>query len=424
MQDRTEESVAAVLERTCRSESAWIVAVLLRILGSIEEAEDVLQSACTRALESWPRRGLPSNPGAWLTTVAKRIAIDTLRRNRRQMRLNDRIAVTATGGPDPYELLARWPDERLRLVFLCCRPELDRSSRLALTLKEVCGLRVEEISAAFLTKPTTMAQRLVRAKRRLRERKIVLTELEAATIPDRIGDVLTVIYLLFNQGYLPAGGNSLVASELCEHAIHLARMLVEILEKRGVPEHPETLALLSLMLFIHARREARVDDEGLPVLLEAQDRNLWRRQESREALALLGRLTVDNDAGPFAILAAINAIHLRAPRPEDTNWQQIAALYSRLYHLQPTPVVRLNGVVALGMWQGPEAALRELDRLPETDQLQLKEYTYLYMAKARFLKDAGRPAEALRELERAAGLSGNEAERRFIERRIEEVADP
>ena len=419
----------AQLERAWRSEHARIVSALTRILGSLERAEDVVQAAAARALESWPLRGLPANPAAWLTTVARRIALDRIRSDRAGERLRDRLRaegavngslrVTAGGRAhrdDPYELLERWPDERLKLIFLCCHPSLTPDARRALTLREVCGLSTEQVSRAFLVNERTMAQRLVRAKRRLRESGADLAVPVREDFPSRLDDVLAVIYLLFNEGYLTRSGESLIRPELCDEAIHVARTVNELLPTASVDirSRAETMGLLSMMLLVHSRRHARRDETGVAILLEDQDRSLWQADEAAEGLSLLDAAVALRHPGPYQIKAAINALHHTATDASDTDWAEIHALYSALLAFEPTSVVRLNRAVCVGMWKGPEAGLRAVAEL--AGKVELDAYPYYHLARAKFLGETGRSDEAAGALQRARECTANVAERRFIER--------
>lgn len=423
-------SRAAELLETCfREEYGRIVSVLMRVLGSLEEAEDVIQSAAARALEDWPKRGFPSRPGAWLTTVSRRIALDRIRRRAVEGRARERLTRDRGTGPrttvasgrapenDPYDLLDAWPDERLRLMFVCCRPDLPVESRLALTLKEVSGLTTPRVAAAFLVSEATIAQRLVRAKRRLRERRVALEVPAGTEILARLGDVLGVIYLVFNAGYLQPHGTALLNAELCDEAIHLARTVVELMRAAKLPESAEALGLSALLILTHSRRDARCDPWGMPVLLEDQDRGLWHADEAAEGLALLDRAAALRSPGPYQLKAAVAALHHTAGDAADTDWRGIESLYKRLYAYEANPVVRLNAIVAHGMWAGAERGLAELEELA-TNTKALDSYTYFHLARARFLRELGRPKEAGRSLFSAAELTTNDAERRFIEAQL------
>jgi RNA polymerase sigma-70 factor (ECF subfamily) len=412
-----------VLAATLRSESGRILGVLTRVLGSLEDAEDILQSAGAVALQRWPASGLPSRPGAWLTTVAKRKALDLLRRRRREQNLNRRLQEgrTASEDQDPYSLLEAWPDERLRLLFFCCHPALQKQDRLALTLKEVCGFGIPEVSRALMISGTATRQRLVRAKRYLREAGATFSFPEGSDYERAFSDVLDVIYLIFNEGYLTTEGPVLTDSSLCRDAIDLGRMLLLLREKEGRTPSPELLGLMALMLLIHSRRKARTDTEGLPVTLEEQDRSLWDPHGAREGLRFLDRAVALESPGPYQLKAAINALHCLAAEASETDWAQISALYSRLLAFESTPVILLNQAVALGMWKGPEAGFAAVRRVAEVCGGSLDRYLYYHLARARFLADIGKTSEAASAYRRAAELAGNPTEERFIRRRLAEL---
>jgi RNA polymerase sigma-70 factor (ECF subfamily) len=417
-----EPHVEEILAATLRSESGRILGVLVRVLGSLEDAEDILQSAGAVALQRWPASGLPTRPGAWLTTVAKRKALDLLRRRRMEQRLNRRLQEgrTASEDQDPYSLLEAWPDERLRLLFFCCHPALQKRDRLALTLKEVCGFGIPELSRALLISETATRQRLVRAKRFLKESQATFSFPEGSDYERAYADVLGVIYLMFNEGYVTTAGPDLADSGVCREAIDLGRMLLSIGETEGRPPSAEHLGLMALMLLIHSRRAARGDAQGLPVLLEDQDRSLWDSRIAREGLRFLDRAVALETPGPYQLKAAINALHCLAADAGETDWAQIYALYSRLLDFEATPVVLLNRAVAVGMWKGPEAGLTELKGIAEVSGGSLDRYLYYHMARARFLADTGNGAEAARAYRRAAELASNPTEERFIRRRLAE----
>jgi RNA polymerase sigma-70 factor, ECF subfamily len=413
-----EAHAAEVLSTTLRSEAGRILGVLTRVLGSLEDAEDVLQSAGAVALQRWPRTGLPSRPGAWLTTVAKRKAIDLLRSRRREQRLHRRLQKgrIATEDRDPYALLEEWPDERLRLLFFCCHPSLQRQDRLAMTLKEVCGFGILELSRALLISETAARQRLVRAKRYLKESGATFSFPEGSDYERAFSDVLGVIYLMFNEGYLTTAGPALTDSILCRDAIDLGRMLLSVKEAEGRPLSAEHLGVLALMLLIYSRRKARTNTEGFPVILEDQDRSLWDPEVIREGLQLLDRAVALGTPGPYQIKAAINAVHCLAADAGKTDWAQIYALYGRLIDYEATSVVLLNRAVALGMWKGPEAGMTELKRIAEGAGALLENYLYYHMARGRFLADTGNCAGAASAYRRAAELASNPTEERFIRR--------
>ena len=417
------------LDEACRAEYGRIVSVLTRVLGSIDAAEDVLQTGFSRALRVWPERGIPSNPAAWLTTVSRRIAIDLVRERRRRQSLSERVIAERRAGydpvndrstdtDDPFDLIEQWPDERLRLIFTCCHPVLDRDARLALTLKEVCGIGTDGIAGAFLIRETTAAQRLVRAKRKLRESGIRFEVPSHEEFDGRLDDVRRVIHQVFSEGYLPRHGERLVRVDLCVEAIRLARVLLELTDRTHSSfSRAETLGLLAEMMFIHARRHARADEDGVAILLEDQDRTLWVREEMDEAQRFLDLALRQRTPGPHQIKAAIASLHHESA--SHTDWNEIARLYDVLERYEPTSVVRLNGIVAYGFAHGPEKALERLDGLAAQSELQ--DYPYFHLARARFLEESGRLPLAWEALGLARAVSRNASEQQFIDRRIEAI---
>jgi RNA polymerase sigma-70 factor, ECF subfamily len=359
---------------------------------------------------------VPDNPGAWITTAARNRAIDRIRRERR---LRDKVQLVEAldrlrALPDEEDLQMRaWPDERLRLVFTCCHPALARDAQVALTLRTLGGLTTREIARAFLTTEPTIAQRLVRAKRKIREAAIPYTVPAPDLLPERLREVLAVLYLVFNEGYASTEG-PLVRTDLCAEAIRLSRVVVDLL-----PREPEAVGLLALMLLHHSRRRARVDDAGDLVLLEDQDRTLWNADEIEEGLAVLERAQGLAPAGPYVAQAAIAAEHARAPHPEATDWPAIVSWYRRLMLIQPSPVVALNAAVAVAMADGPQAGLALADRLAATGALE--RYHLLHSTRADLLRRLDRLGEAADAYRRALDLATNPAERRFLERRLAEV---
>ncbi len=418
-----EDSVARAIDLACRREYGRIVAVLTRVLGTIDEAEDVVQSAFHRALCVWPSRGIPDNPAAWLTTVSRRIALDELRRRRRKHeRTADIDGEPSTGGPDPYELLHRWPDERLQLIFACSHPALDAHLRLALTLKIVCGLSTASVAAAFLVGEKTMAQRLVRAKRKLRSKSIEFDPPSPTQLPERIGDVLAVIYLLFNEGYLPQKGPDLIIEDLCKEALYLCGVVLDLLpDDADTIVVAETLGLFSFLRFTHSRRRARIDGAGLAIPLDEQDRSLWIHKEVAEAYAALFRANALESPGPYQVKAAIAATHHAAADAQDTDWNRIHRLYDTLEEYEPTSVVQLNKTVALGMSAGPEAALGALDQFDAQTVAELANYTGYYLARAYFYEKLGRVSESRAAYKRARDLSENASEQAFIDKRCTDL---
>jgi RNA polymerase sigma-70 factor, ECF subfamily len=393
------------LERIFREEYGRVVAVLIRDLRDVELAEDALGDALAAALVAWPRQGVPEKPGAWLTTTARRKAIDRIRRERR---LEQLLTDLETDEPPEDEGI---PDERLRLVFTCCHPALAPEAQIALTLKLVGGLTTQEIARAFLLSEATVAQRLVRAKRKVRAAGIPFRVPADHDLPDRLRTVLAVIYLVFNEGYSATGGDELTRPDLMAEAIRLGGILAALM-----PDEPEVLGLEALMMLHAARSDARTSADGDLVLLEDQDRTLWDSDRIARAVALLDRAIALRRPGPYQVQAAIAALHAEADRPEKTDWPQIAALYGGLAVYQPSPVVELNRAVAVAMADGPGAGLALLDDLP------LDGYHLYHAARADLLRRLGRPADAQAAYRRAHELATNERERAFISRRLETVA--
>jgi RNA polymerase sigma-70 factor (ECF subfamily) len=408
---------ADAVARTFRAEFGRAVAILARALGGdVDRAEEAVQDAYAVALDRWPRDGVPSAPAAWILTTAKRRAIDRLRR---EAALRDKQALLARELEEavrdlPGENEAMIPDERLGLVFACCHPALAVEAQVPLTLRLVGGLTVPEIARALLLPEATVAQRLVRAKKKVRLSGIPVAEPPPDALEDRLGAVLAVLYLVFNEGYAATGGEALVREEVAAEAIRLARVIHQLL-----PDEPEPAGLLALMLLHHARRGARVGDAGELVLLEAQDRSRWDRGMIGQALPLVDQaLTLRRPPGPYALQAAIAAVHAQAPRAEATDWRQIALLYDELGRVLPTPVVTLNRAVAVAMADGPAAGLLLMDALAAGGALE--GYHLLHAARADLLRREGRLREAAASYARALELATNAAERRFLARRLEE----
>jgi RNA polymerase sigma-70 factor (ECF subfamily) len=389
---------------------------LIRVLGDFDLAEEAVQDAFAQALRVWPERGVPNNPGAWITTTARNRAIDRLRRERTladKTRTLTRLAELEALGGDETDVSAI-PDDRLRLIFTCCHPALRMEARVALTLKTLGGLSTAEIARAFLVPETTMAQRLVRAKHKIREAAIPYRVPPAELLPERVPGVLGVLYLVFNEGYSATSG-PLIRIELCDEAIRLGRILQALM-----PDEPEAAGLLALMLLQHSRREARTATAGEVVLLEDQDRARWDRDMIDGGLSLLDATLARRRPGPYQLQAAIAALHARAPRPEDTDWPQIAALYGRLAEMAPSPVVELNRAVAIAMADGPERGLALLAPL----ERELGAYLHFHSARADLLRRLGRDDEATSAYRRALDLATNETERAFLERRVSELRGP
>src|SRR5690242_20457249 len=419
------EQVPQIVDHVYRQESGRILAALIASLRDFMLAEDALQDAMVAALQQWPISGVPRNPAAWLTTIARRKAIDRLRREgtlaQKQALLQSLEQVGATDSLDSAEDAPPIPDERLKLLFTCCHPALPLEARVALTLRTLGGLSTSEIAAAFLAPLPTMAQRLVRAQRKIRDAGIPYRVPPLPLLAERMEGVLAVLYLIFNEGYTSTSGDALIRQDLCAEAIRLTRVLVGLIASEPeLPDEPEALGLLALMLLHSSRRVARVDAAGDLVLLEDQDRTLWNWAEVVEGMELLDTALALHRPGPYQIQAAISALHAEAPTPEETDWQQIALLYARLADMTPSPVVELNQAVAVAMAEGPEAGLEMLDRLRLGEALA---HYYLYhAARADLLRRAGRMEEATTSYREALSLCQNRIERRFLQRRLTELA--
>jgi RNA polymerase sigma-70 factor, ECF subfamily len=396
-----------------------IVAALIRRTGDWNLAEECAQEAFAEALRRWPADGVPSRPGAWLTTVAKNRAIDRLRRERRRAELLEEVGALRTeiDAMDDDTEDSGIEDDRLRLMFTCCHPALALEARVALTLRTLAGLTTAEIARAFLVPEPTMAKRLVRAKAKIAGAGIPYRVPPAHLLPERTGGVLAVLYLLFNEGYAASDGADLIRAKLCDEAIRLARALRDLM-----PDEPEAAGLLALMLFHHARRRARVDAAGDLITLEDQDRGLWDRGEIDQADALLEAALRHRRAGPYQLQAAIAGCHTGAPDAAGTDWVQIASLYELLARIVPSPVVELNRAVAIAMSRGFDAGLEVVGDLEASGRLE--GYHLLYATRADLLRRQGRREAAAAAYRQALTLVGLEAERRFLARRLEEVSGP
>jgi RNA polymerase sigma-70 factor (ECF subfamily) len=398
------------LARIFREESGRVIATLVRLFGDIDIAEEAVQEAFLVATERWPSDGLPPNPGGWLTTTARRRAIDRLRREATR---DDRQAQAALlhERDEPPEEVGAVKDDRLRLIFTCCHPALAPASQTALTLRLLGGLETPEIARSFLVPESTMAQRIVRAKRKISLAKIPYRVPTDAELPDRLPPVLSVTYLVFNEGYAATSGDALVRADLCAEAIRLARLLAELM-----PDEPEVLGLLALLLLTESRRAARTDPRGRLVLLAHQDRTRWDRDLVAEGQALVRACLRRNRPGPYQLQAAIAAVHSDAPTAADTDWHQIVQLYDQLLAATPTPVVALNRAVAVAEVDGPEVALDVVEELP------LEGYHLFHAVRADLLVRTGRVAEAVAAYDRALELTSNAAERDLLaERRAEAI---
>ena len=409
--------VAAAVESVYRSDWGRIVAALISLLGDFEIAEEYAQEAFAAALDQWPTSGVPESPRAWIISTARHKAIDRLRRQDLfAEKIQPQLAREMPSAVEQPELAAdEIPDERLRLIFTCCHPALSMEAQVALTLRTLCGLETDEIARAFLVPKETMAQRLVRAKRKIRDAGIPYVVPDLKEMPSRLDSVLTTIYLVFNEGYVATRGADLVRTDLCAEAIRLAELIRNLMQPQ-VPS--EATGLLALMLLHDARRDARLDAEGELVVLEQQDRSLWNQEQIQRALPLVEK-AMTSEPGPFAIQAAISAVHCRAARSEDTDWNAIVRLYDLLLGLQPSSIVSLNRAVAVAMARGPQAGLEEIERLAVEGSLE--EYHLLHAARADLLRRMGSYDEAANSYTRALTLVSNESERRFLQRRLESL---
>ena len=410
------EQLSRTIETLYRSESGRVLATLVRLLGDLDLAEEAMHEAFAVALKSWPETGIPDKPRPWLISTARFKAIDTLRRRARFDASQDELARyleaqwSSAGKSSEEDSLE---DDRLRLIFTCCHPALAPEARVALTLREVCGLTTEEIAKAFLTTPRTLAQRIVRAKTKIRETPIRYEVPAPEELPERLDAVLQVVYLVFNEGYCAAAGAEVTRAELTGEAIRLGRLLAEL-----QPE-PEVVGLLALMLLQESRRAARTSPTGVMILLENQDRSLWNREQIAEGVALLAKALKSRRFGAYTLQAAIAAVHAETRSVAATDWRRIVALYDQLVRIQPSPVVQLNRAVAIAMRDGPEAGLADIDAV--LGHGELADYYLAHSARADMCRRLGRTAEARSSYEKALALTQQEPERQFLQERIRQL---
>ncbi len=412
------DDVRAIAESVFREESGRIIATLIRLTGSFDIAEEAMQEAFASALATWPEKGVPDKPGAWITTVAHRRIIDHVRREQTRREKQDpllyetELFARAKSQQDPDDMT--YPDDRLRLIFTCCHPALNQEAQVALTLRTLGGLTTPEIARAFLLPEPTLAQRLVRAKRKIQDARIPYEVPSAQGMPERLESVQAVIYLIFNEGYIATAGDGLIRRDLCAEAIRLARLLCDLL-----PREPENLGLLALMLLHDSRRNARIGPQGELITLEEQDRSLWDSERIAEGIGLVERALLMRGVGPYQLQAAIAAVHAESRTASATDWRQIAALYRELMAIHSSPVVALNHAVAVAMGEGLEQGLTLIERVGSSGDLD--EYHLFHSARADVLRRLGRCNEAIQAYRKALELTANKAEQNYLCRRIEEL---
>ena len=409
--------VAGTIDALYRSESRRVLATLIRLLGDFDLAEEALHDAFAAAVEQWPTDGVPANPRAWLVSTGRFKSIDRIRRrakfDKALVAVADRLSSTVAPAPNVDDESVE--DDRLRLIFTCCHPALAPDAQIALTLREVCGLTTEEIARAFLTPAPTLAQRIVRAKAKIRDARIPYQVPERSDLADRLDTVLHVIYLVFNEGYSASSGEAITRHDLCAEAIRLGRLLVDLL-----PE-PEAVGLLALMLLHDARRAARASSDGEVLLLDEQDRSLWNRDQIAEGARLVEQALSSRRFGPYTLQAAIAAVHAESPNAESTDWRQIVGLYVVLRRLDPSPVVELNHAVAVAMLDGPAEGLARIDAIFARGELS--DYPLAHSARADLCRRLRRTEEAIAAYRRALELTHQEPARRFLERRLATLRD-